>query len=255
MLGLAPGIMPRFHAPRLSDLTLRNLPVFAWNVTSQPARPPPPLPPPAPEDQVTDFRRTLPRPPPKAPHSEGNPGPAEIEGIVELGPALHAKELHEAFAGPVADRIPRARGAPRNPLQLGATFWHFRHESRVTSPSIWAQNLILPRYLRWPGSSASAPATTAGTAGPEQPAQATRNYPATDRRRCPRPGLPALRSPPIARGWAVPGRRCKSWRCRVAPPGTGLPARPGQLPEKRHEVPGMPRSARLRASCRKLRPG
>jgi hypothetical protein len=31
MPGLAPGIMPRFHAPRLSDLTLHNLPVFAWN--------------------------------------------------------------------------------------------------------------------------------------------------------------------------------------------------------------------------------
>jgi hypothetical protein len=124
------------------------------------------------------------------------PGPAEIEGIIELRPALHAKELHEAFAGLVADGKTTPRVAPRNPLQLGATFWHFRHESRVTSPPILAQNL--PRYLRWPGSSASAPATTAGTAGPEQPAQATRNYPATDRRRCPRPGLPALRSPPIA---------------------------------------------------------
>ena len=37
------------------------------------------------------------------PHSEGNPGPGEIEGIVELRPALRAKELHEAFAGLVAD--------------------------------------------------------------------------------------------------------------------------------------------------------
>jgi hypothetical protein len=27
---------------------------------------------------------------------------------------------------------------------LGATFWHFRHESRVTSPPIWIQNLMLP---------------------------------------------------------------------------------------------------------------
>ena len=78
------------------------------------------------------------------PHSEGNPGPDEIEGVVELRPALRAKELHEAFAGLVADGKTTPRGAPRNPLQLGATFWHFRHESRVTSPPIWAQNLMLP---------------------------------------------------------------------------------------------------------------
>lgn len=32
----------------------------------------------------------------------------------------------------------------KNPLQLGATFWHFRHESRVTSPPIWVQNLVFP---------------------------------------------------------------------------------------------------------------
>jgi hypothetical protein len=38
----------------------------------------------------------------------------------------------------------KPRGAPRNPLQLGATFWHFRHESGITSPPIWAQNLMLP---------------------------------------------------------------------------------------------------------------
>jgi hypothetical protein len=28
--------------------------------------------------------------------------------------------------------------------QLGATFWHFRQESRVTTPAIWVQNLTLP---------------------------------------------------------------------------------------------------------------
>ena len=77
-------------------------------------------------------------------HSEGNPGPDEIEGIVELRPALHTKEWHEALAGLVADGKTTSRGAPRNPLQLGATFWHFRHESRVTSPPIWIQNLMLP---------------------------------------------------------------------------------------------------------------
>ena len=81
-------------------------------------------------------------------HSEGNPGPGEIEGIVELRPALHTKQWHEALAGLVTDgkTTPRGapRGAPKNPLQLGATFWHFRQESRVTSPPIWTQNLMLP---------------------------------------------------------------------------------------------------------------
>jgi quercetin dioxygenase-like cupin family protein len=78
------------------------------------------------------------------PHSEGNPGPDEITAVVELRPAQKAKEFHEAVAGLVADGRTTARGAPRNPLQLGATFWHFRHESRVTTPPIAIQNLMLP---------------------------------------------------------------------------------------------------------------
>jgi len=78
------------------------------------------------------------------PHSEGNPGTTDIEGIVELRPALRAKEWHEALAGLVADFPTTPRGAPRNVLQLGATFWHFRHESRVTSPPVWIQNVMLP---------------------------------------------------------------------------------------------------------------
>jgi quercetin dioxygenase-like cupin family protein len=75
-------------------------------------------------------------------HSERNPG--LVEFVVELRPALHTKELHEAFAGLVADGRTTSRGAPKNPLQLGATFWHFRHEIRATSPPIWVQNLVLP---------------------------------------------------------------------------------------------------------------
>ncbi len=78
------------------------------------------------------------------PHSEGNTGTADIEGVVELRPALKTKEFHEAVAGLVADGNTTPRGAPKNPLQLGATFWHFRHESRATSPPIWFQNLMLP---------------------------------------------------------------------------------------------------------------
>jgi quercetin dioxygenase-like cupin family protein len=78
------------------------------------------------------------------PHSEGNTGTVDIEGSVELRPALQTKEFHEAVAGLVADGNTTPRGAPKNPLQLGATFWHFRHESRVTTPAIWVQNLMLP---------------------------------------------------------------------------------------------------------------
>jgi mannose-6-phosphate isomerase-like protein (cupin superfamily) len=78
------------------------------------------------------------------PHSESNPGSVAIEGVIELRPALHAKEMFEAFGGLSAEGKTTARGAPKNPLQLGATLWHFRHESRATSPPIWLQNLILP---------------------------------------------------------------------------------------------------------------
>jgi quercetin dioxygenase-like cupin family protein len=77
-------------------------------------------------------------------HSEGNLGSTEIEGVVELRPALRSKEFHEAVGGLATDGRTTARGAPKNPFQLGATFWHFRHESRVTSPPIWVQNLMLP---------------------------------------------------------------------------------------------------------------
>src|SRR5205823_6960335 len=77
------------------------------------------------------------------PHSVANPGPAQIDGIVERRPARQAKEFHEAVAGLVADGKTTPAGTPKNPLQLGATFWHFRHESRVTSTPIWVQNLIL----------------------------------------------------------------------------------------------------------------
>jgi putative monooxygenase len=77
-------------------------------------------------------------------HSEFNPGSMAIEGVVELRPALRSKEMHEAFGGLASEGKTTSRGAPKNPLQLGATLWHFRHENRVTSPPPWMQNLILP---------------------------------------------------------------------------------------------------------------
>jgi|SRR5271166_2693060 len=77
-------------------------------------------------------------------HSEANLGSVEIVGVVELRPALLARQFHETFAGLAADGKTTSRGAPRNPLQLGATLWYFRHDSRVTSPPTWAQSIILP---------------------------------------------------------------------------------------------------------------
>ncbi len=78
------------------------------------------------------------------PHTESNPGAEAIEGVVELRPALHTKQMFEAFGGLGSEGRTTSRGAPKNPLQLGATVWHFRHESRATSPPVWIQNLVLP---------------------------------------------------------------------------------------------------------------
>ncbi len=77
-------------------------------------------------------------------HTESNPGAVAIAGVVELRPALHTKEMFEAFGGLGSEGKTTTRAAPKNPLQLGATVWHFRHESRATSPPIWIQNLVLP---------------------------------------------------------------------------------------------------------------
>jgi quercetin dioxygenase-like cupin family protein len=77
-------------------------------------------------------------------HSQENRGSVEIEGVVELRPGLHSREMHEAFAGLAADGKTTSRGTPKNPLQLGATLWHFRNETRVISPPAWLQNLVLP---------------------------------------------------------------------------------------------------------------
>jgi quercetin dioxygenase-like cupin family protein len=77
-------------------------------------------------------------------HSEENRGSSEVSGVVELRPALKTRAMHEAFAGLAAEGKTTSRGAPKNPLQLGATIWHFRRESRATTPPIWLQNVMLP---------------------------------------------------------------------------------------------------------------
>jgi hypothetical protein len=77
-------------------------------------------------------------------HSECNRGSVSIEGVVELRPALATRQMHEAFAGLASEGKTDARGAPKNPLQLGATVWRFRRESRVTTPPVWLQDVVLP---------------------------------------------------------------------------------------------------------------
>jgi quercetin dioxygenase-like cupin family protein len=49
------------------------------------------------------------------PHSEGNNGPVAIDGVVELRPALHSKQWHEALAGLIADGRTTARGGTQEP--------------------------------------------------------------------------------------------------------------------------------------------
>ena len=49
------------------------------------------------------------------PHSEGNTGSVEIEGVVELRPGLHTKEWHEALAGLVVDGKTTPQGRTQEP--------------------------------------------------------------------------------------------------------------------------------------------
>ena len=79
-----------------------------------------------------------------AAHSEANVTGTVVRGIVELAPAALTAELHDALAGISTDLPHTSTGAPRNLLQLGATFWYFRHDIRATSPPTWLQNAFLP---------------------------------------------------------------------------------------------------------------
>ena len=89
---------------------------------------------------------------PEVPQSVEEPVQLGLVGEVPgqrglAGPRVYFKLFEhagEAVAGLVADGKTTPAGVPNNPLQLGATFWHFRHQSRVTSTPIWVQNLMLP---------------------------------------------------------------------------------------------------------------
>jgi quercetin dioxygenase-like cupin family protein len=82
--------------------------------------------------------------PPGVAHSQANSSGLCVRGIVELTPAWRTDELHDVLAG-ISTDLPHTRtGAPRNLLQLGATFWAFRHDIRATTPPVWLQNIMLP---------------------------------------------------------------------------------------------------------------
>jgi mannose-6-phosphate isomerase-like protein (cupin superfamily) len=53
-------------------------------------------------------------------HAERNPGPEEIRGVVELRPALHTKEMHEAFKALATDDEDHSRPARAARLLLRA---------------------------------------------------------------------------------------------------------------------------------------
>jgi quercetin dioxygenase-like cupin family protein len=82
--------------------------------------------------------------PPGVIHGEMNLSGQLVRGVVELQPASHTAELHDALAGISSTMAHSASGAPKNPLQLGATFWAFRNDIRATSPPMWLQNIMLP---------------------------------------------------------------------------------------------------------------
>ena len=82
--------------------------------------------------------------PPGVVHRECNATGLIVRGIVELDPASETAELHDALAGISSDLPHTPQGAPKSPLQLGATFWGFRHDIRATKPPIWLQNVFLP---------------------------------------------------------------------------------------------------------------
>lgn len=77
-------------------------------------------------------------------HSEHNATGQIVRGVVELNPASQTAELHDALAGISSDLPHTQQGAPKSPLQLGATFWGFRKDIRATKPPIWLQNVFLP---------------------------------------------------------------------------------------------------------------
>jgi hypothetical protein len=110
------------------------------------------------------------------PNSVGNPGPAQIDGIVERRPARQAKGFPRSRRRPGSRRQDHTRGRrktrparrhllalpPRKPGHLNT------HLGAEPDP---------PRCGRWPRPSAHAFTTTAGTAGSGQLAEATQNHP------------------------------------------------------------------------------
>ena len=106
------------------------------------------------------------------PHSEGNPGPGEIEGVVELRPALRTKEWHEALAGLVADGKTTPRGAPRTRSSSAPPSGTSATKAGSPPRRSGCRTSCSPRCGRWPRPSASAPTTTTGTADSQERAEA-----------------------------------------------------------------------------------
>ncbi|MFM8793073.1 MAG: hypothetical protein ACKOFX_11525, partial [Solirubrobacterales bacterium] len=63
---------------------------------------------------------------------------------VELRPARMTAELHDTLAGLSSEGMTDDIGKPKNPLQMGSTFWFFRNDIRATSVPVWLQNVMFP---------------------------------------------------------------------------------------------------------------
>ncbi len=91
-------------------------------------------------------------------HSESNPGSVAIEGVVELRPALHSKEMHEAFGGLAAEGKTTPRGAPEEPAPAGRDRLALpSREPRDLAADLGAEPRPPAAVRRWRRSSACAP--------------------------------------------------------------------------------------------------
>ncbi|HEV8277689.1 MAG TPA: cupin domain-containing protein [Streptosporangiaceae bacterium] len=96
------------------------------------------------------------------PHSVANPGPAQIDGIVERRPARQAKEFHEAVAGLVGDGKTTPAGAPKNPLSSAPHSGTSATKAGSPPRPSGCRTCCSRRCGRWRRYSAYAPTTTTG---------------------------------------------------------------------------------------------
>ena len=169
-------------------------------------------------------------------HSEWNAGAVAIEGVVELRPALHSKEMFEAFGGLAAEgkttrgehrRTHSSSAQPSGTSATKAGRPHRQSGCRTSSSQ---------RSQRWRRSSACAPTTTAGTAGSQglievcertggKVGPACSESPSDDVRFPSRPSAGAAPAPHSHCCFSI-SAGCRATRARAASPRRDQPRRP-----------------------------